>query len=88
MLYLPGSGTGQVLAREAAGWSVILDDVPPYCTDVVFVEGQLLLVGEKDWNVPVVNSEQLYLALKRLGVRFADGSGYSDTSGFPLSING
>jgi dipeptidyl aminopeptidase/acylaminoacyl peptidase len=24
--------------------------------------------GEEDWNVPILNSEQLYLALKRLGV--------------------
>ncbi len=28
----------------------------------------LILGGEKDWNVPVINSEQLYLALRRLGV--------------------
>jgi dipeptidyl aminopeptidase/acylaminoacyl peptidase len=28
----------------------------------------LILSGEKDWNVPVINSEQLYLALKKLGV--------------------
>jgi len=28
----------------------------------------LVLGGEKDWNVPIINSEQLYLALKRLGV--------------------
>ncbi len=28
----------------------------------------LVLCGEKDWNVPVINSEQLYLALKKLGV--------------------
>ena len=28
----------------------------------------LILCGEKDWNVPVINSEQLYLALKKLGV--------------------
>lgn len=27
----------------------------------------LILCGEKDWNVPVINSEQLYMALKRLG---------------------
>lgn len=27
----------------------------------------LILGGEKDWNVPIINSEQLYLALKRLG---------------------
>lgn len=28
----------------------------------------LVLGGEKDWNVPIINSEQLYLALKKLGV--------------------
>lgn len=28
----------------------------------------LILGGEKDWNVPILHSEQLYLALKRLGV--------------------
>ena len=27
----------------------------------------LILCGEKDWNVLVINSEQLYMALKRLG---------------------
>ena len=28
----------------------------------------LILCGEKDWNVPVINSEILYQSLKRLGV--------------------
>ncbi len=28
----------------------------------------LVIGGEIDWNVPILNSEQLYLALKRLGV--------------------
>ncbi|MFQ5968608.1 MAG: alpha/beta hydrolase family protein, partial [Acidimicrobiia bacterium] len=28
----------------------------------------LILGGEKDWNVPIINSEQLFLALKMLGV--------------------
>ena len=28
----------------------------------------LVMGGEVDWNVPIINSEQLYLALKRLGV--------------------
>jgi dipeptidyl aminopeptidase/acylaminoacyl peptidase len=27
----------------------------------------LIVGGEKDWNVPILNSEQLYQALKRLG---------------------
>jgi dipeptidyl aminopeptidase/acylaminoacyl peptidase len=28
----------------------------------------LVMGGEEDWNVPIINSEQLYLALKQLGV--------------------
>ena len=28
----------------------------------------LIVGGEQDWNVPIINSEQLYIALKRLGV--------------------
>jgi dipeptidyl aminopeptidase/acylaminoacyl peptidase len=28
----------------------------------------LILCGQEDWNVPLVNSEQLYQALRRLGV--------------------
>ncbi len=28
----------------------------------------MVVGGEEDWNVPIINSEQLYLALKRLGV--------------------
>lgn len=28
----------------------------------------MIMCGEKDWNVPVQNSDQLYQALKRLGV--------------------
>jgi len=28
----------------------------------------LIIGGEKDWNVPILNSEQLYLGLKKLGV--------------------
>jgi dipeptidyl aminopeptidase/acylaminoacyl peptidase len=27
----------------------------------------LWMGGEKDWNVPISNSEQMYLAMKRLG---------------------
>lgn len=29
----------------------------------------LIIGGEIDWNVPIINSEQLYLALKMLGVK-------------------
>ena len=28
----------------------------------------LILGGKEDWNVPIINSEQLYIALKMLGV--------------------
>lgn len=36
-----------------------------YVTNIV--TPTLILGGEKDWNVPILNSEQLYQALKRLG---------------------
>lgn len=46
------------------GWEKI---TPFY--DVAKVKTPTLVIGGKeDWNVPVVNSEQLYQALKRLGV--------------------
>jgi hypothetical protein len=47
MLYLPGSSGGQVLAREGGVWRVLVDKVPPFCTDIVLVEGQLLMIGER-----------------------------------------
>jgi hypothetical protein len=48
MLYLPGAERGQVLLRDPAGWQVAVDDVPYFCTDVTFVEGQFLMVGDKE----------------------------------------
>ena len=48
MLYLPGAETGQVLVRESRGWRVLVDDVPWYCTDIALVDGQLLMVGDKE----------------------------------------
>jgi dipeptidyl aminopeptidase/acylaminoacyl peptidase len=39
---------------------------PFYRLDRV-VTPTLILCGEDDWNVPVLNSEQLYLALRRIG---------------------
>jgi dipeptidyl aminopeptidase/acylaminoacyl peptidase len=40
---------------------------PYYRLDQV-VTPTLILGGEEDWNVPIINSEQLYLALRQLGV--------------------
>ena len=42
-------------------------------TDVIFKATKvktptLILCGQEDWNVPLINSEQLYQALRRLGV--------------------
>lgn len=48
MLYLRGSGGGQVLVRDSGLWRVLVDDVPHFCTDVAWVEGQLLMVGDKE----------------------------------------
>jgi len=40
----------------------------PYFKVDRVVTPTLIVGGEQDWNVPIVNSEQLYQALKRLGV--------------------
>ena len=44
------------------------DKISPFF-DLENVKTPTLIVGgEHDWNVPIVNSEQLYIALKRMGV--------------------
>lgn len=48
MLYLPGSQHGQVLVRDGGTWRVAVDAVPYFCTDITLVEGQLLMVGDKE----------------------------------------
>jgi len=40
----------------------------PYFRVDKVVTPTLVVGGEQDWNVPIINSEQLYMALKRLGV--------------------
>ena len=46
------------------GWDAISPfwDAPKVTTPTQF------MVGQEDWNVPAMNSEQFYLALKRLGI--------------------
>jgi dipeptidyl aminopeptidase/acylaminoacyl peptidase len=46
----------------------IYERVSPFNRVDEIVTPTLILGGEEDWNVPIINSEQLYLALKRLGV--------------------
>ena len=46
----------------------LYDKLSPFNRVESVVTPTLILGGEKDWNVPIINSEQLYLALKRLGV--------------------
>jgi dipeptidyl aminopeptidase/acylaminoacyl peptidase len=43
-------------------------EMSPYFQVDKVVTPTLIVGGEQDWNVPIVNSEQLYQALKRLGV--------------------
>jgi dipeptidyl aminopeptidase/acylaminoacyl peptidase len=42
--------------------------ISPYFQVAKVVTPTLIVGGEQDWNVPIINSEQLYQALKRLGV--------------------
>ena len=48
MLYLPGRTFGQVLVREGGSWRVLVDEVPYFCSDITMLEGQLLMVGDKE----------------------------------------
>jgi dipeptidyl aminopeptidase/acylaminoacyl peptidase len=43
-------------------------EISPYFRVEKVVTPTLILGGEQDWNVPIANSEQLFMALKRLGV--------------------
>jgi dipeptidyl aminopeptidase/acylaminoacyl peptidase len=43
------------------------EELSPFNYVEKVVTPTLILGGEKDWNVPVLNSEQLYQALRRLG---------------------
>ncbi len=43
------------------------EELSPFYQVDKIVTPTLVVCGEKDWNVPVLNSEQLYMALKRLG---------------------
>jgi len=46
----------------------IYERMSPFNRVEAIVTPTLVVGGEEDWNVPIINSEQLYLALKRLGV--------------------
>jgi dipeptidyl aminopeptidase/acylaminoacyl peptidase len=46
----------------------IYERMSPFNRVERIVTPTLILGGEEDWNVPIINSEQLYLALKQLGV--------------------
>ena len=44
------------------------DRISPFNDVAKVVTPTLILGGKEDWNVPIINSEQLFLALKMLGV--------------------
>ncbi len=46
----------------------LLERISPFNQVDRITTPTLIMGGEEDWNVPIINSEQLYLALKRLGV--------------------
>ncbi len=45
----------------------VWERLSPFNRVTSIVTPTLIMGGEKDWNVPILNSEQLYQALKRLG---------------------
>lgn len=44
------------------------EDISPFNKVDQVTTPTLIMGGEEDWNVPIQNSEQLYQALRRLGV--------------------
>ena len=50
--------------ENAAAW----ERITPFNDVAKVVTPTLIMGGEHDWNVPIQNSEQLYQALRRLGV--------------------
>jgi dipeptidyl aminopeptidase/acylaminoacyl peptidase len=49
--------------RNQKAW----DRISPYWSVEKITTPTLIMGGERDWNVPIMNSEQLYQALRRLG---------------------
>jgi dipeptidyl aminopeptidase/acylaminoacyl peptidase len=49
--------------KNAEAW----ERISPFNNVENIVTPTLIMCGEKDWNVPVLNSEQLYQALRKLG---------------------
>lgn len=45
----------------------VWDKVSPYWSVEKITTPTMWICGERDWNVPVINSEQMYQAMKRLG---------------------
>jgi dipeptidyl aminopeptidase/acylaminoacyl peptidase len=58
---LTWAGIGVAL-ENAAAW----ERISPY-NDVAKITTPTLWMGSDDWNVPILNSEQMYLGMKRLG---------------------
>ena len=46
---------------------VLWEKLSPFNSVERIVTPTLIIGGEKDWNVPIINSEQMYQSLKRLG---------------------
>ena len=49
--------------RNQKAW----DRISPFWSVEKITTPTLIMGGERDWNVPIMNSEQLYQALRRLG---------------------
>ena len=52
------------LAENKEAW----DNISPFYALEQVTTPTLVVGGEEDWNVPIINSEQLYIVLKRRGI--------------------
>jgi hypothetical protein len=47
VLLVPGDPAGWLLQRDGAGWTVLTDEAPSWCTDALRIRDQILLVGDE-----------------------------------------
>ncbi len=46
VVYAPGSPNGRAYGLRGGRWQVVMENVPEWCTDMAWLEGQVLMVGD------------------------------------------
>jgi hypothetical protein len=45
-IFAPGSPRGRIYLLQGGSWKLVASDIPEWCTDVAWIEGQILMVGD------------------------------------------